>query len=75
VLYQKLRALTDLTINDFVKLIRFKLAARLLKNDSLSVRQVASMVGYDDRKHFSREFKKQFGKTPSEYASGQVRGE
>ncbi|MCE7044705.1 ATP-binding protein, partial [Dyadobacter sp. CY312] len=36
VLYQKLRALTDLTINDFVKLIRFKLAARLLKNDSLS---------------------------------------
>jgi ligand-binding sensor domain-containing protein/signal transduction histidine kinase/CheY-like chemotaxis protein len=72
VLYQKLRALTDMTINDFVKLIRFKLAARLLKDDRLSVQEVASLVGYDDRKYFSKEFKKQFGKTPSEYASEQM---
>jgi len=26
------------------------------------------MVGFNDRKYFSKEFKKQFGKTPSEYA-------
>jgi CheY-like chemotaxis protein/anti-sigma regulatory factor (Ser/Thr protein kinase) len=71
VLYQKLRALTNLTINDFVKMIRFKLAARFLKDNRLSVQQVASMVGYDDRKYFSREFKKQFGKTPTEYAADQ----
>jgi signal transduction histidine kinase/ligand-binding sensor domain-containing protein/CheY-like chemotaxis protein/AraC-like DNA-binding protein len=69
VLYKKLRALTDLTINDFVKIIRFKVAARLLKEERLSVQQVASFVGYEDRKHFSREFKKHFGKTPSDYAS------
>jgi AraC-like DNA-binding protein len=71
VLYQKLRALTNLTINDFVKMIRFKLAARFLKDNRLSVQQVASLVGYDDRKYFSREFKKQFGKTPTEYAADQ----
>jgi signal transduction histidine kinase/ligand-binding sensor domain-containing protein/AraC-like DNA-binding protein len=72
VLYQKLRGLTDLTINDFVKLVRFKLAARLLKDDRHTVQEVASLVGYDDRKYFSKEFKKQFGKTPSEYASDQI---
>jgi YesN/AraC family two-component response regulator len=30
--------------------------------------EVAQAVGYNDRKYFSKEFKKQFGKTPSEYA-------
>jgi signal transduction histidine kinase/ligand-binding sensor domain-containing protein/CheY-like chemotaxis protein/AraC-like DNA-binding protein len=69
VLYRKLRALTDMTINDFIKIIRFKEAARLLKEDRLSVQEVATLVGYDDRKYFSKEFKKHFGKTPSEFAS------
>jgi YesN/AraC family two-component response regulator len=27
------------------------------------------MVGYENSKYFSREFKKEFGKTPSEYAT------
>ncbi len=67
ILYQKLRALTDLTVNDFIKLVRFKLAARLLKDDRLNIQEVAFRVGYDNRKHFSREFKKYFGKNPSEY--------
>jgi YesN/AraC family two-component response regulator len=30
---------------------------------------VAYAVGYTDRKYFSKEFKKQFGKVPSEYAA------
>ncbi len=67
VLYKKLRALTDMTINDFVKTIRFKVAARLLAENHLSVQDVAFKVGYDDRKYFSKEFKKHFGKTPSEF--------
>ncbi len=70
VLYKKLRALTNLTINDFIKLVRFKVAARLLKNNRLPVQEVALSVGYEDRKYFSREFKKHFGKTPSEYIAG-----
>lgn len=75
VLYQKLRALTDMTVNDFVKLIRLKLAARLLRDDRLSVQEVAFRVGYDDRKYFSKEFKKHFGENPSEFASQQLSNE
>ncbi|PSL34047.1 two component regulator with propeller domain [Dyadobacter jiangsuensis] len=74
VLYKKLKAVTDLSVNDFLKSIRLKRAAQLLRQQKMTIYEVAYAVGYDDRKYFSREFKKQFGKTPTEYAleSGEV---
>jgi len=68
VLYKKLKAVTDLSVNDFLKSIRLKRAAQLLQQHKMTVYEVAYAVGYDDRKYFSKEFKKQFGKTPTEYA-------
>jgi len=68
VLYKKLKAVTDLSVNDFLKSIRLKRAAQLLQQQKMTIYEVAYAVGYDDRKYFSKEFKKQFGKTPSEYA-------
>jgi ligand-binding sensor domain-containing protein/signal transduction histidine kinase/DNA-binding response OmpR family regulator len=69
VLYKKLKALTDMSVNDFVKSIRLKKAAQLLQQNNLTIYEVAYTVGYTDRKYFSKEFKKQFGKAPSEYAA------
>ncbi len=69
VLYKKLKALTDMSVNDFVKSIRLKKAAQLLQQNTLTIYEVAYAVGYNDRKYFSKEFKKQFGKVPSEYAA------
>jgi AraC-like DNA-binding protein len=68
VLYKKLKAVTNMSVNDFVKSLRLKKAAGLLRQKQYTVYEVAYMVGYNDRKYFSREFKKQFGKTPKEYA-------
>ncbi|MBO9613378.1 MAG: helix-turn-helix domain-containing protein [Dyadobacter sp.] len=70
VLYKKLKAVTDLSVHDFLKSIRLKRAAQLLQSQKMTIYEVAYAVGYDDRKYFSREFKKQFGKTPTEYAVG-----
>lgn len=70
VLYRKIKALTDLTITDLIKTTRLKHAAQLLAQNKLTIAEVAYAVGFNDRKYFSKEFKKQFGKTPSEY-SGQ----
>lgn len=42
-------------------------AAQLLKQKQYAVYQISYMVGFTDRKYFSREIKKQFGFTPSEY--------
>jgi signal transduction histidine kinase/ligand-binding sensor domain-containing protein/DNA-binding response OmpR family regulator len=66
VLYKKVCALTDQSPADFMKTIRLKKAAELLVQQGLTVNEVASLVGFNDRKYFSREFKKQHGRSPSE---------
>lgn len=69
VLYKKLKALTNMSVNDFIKSLRLKKAAGLIRQKQHTVYEVAYMVGYNDRKYFSREFKKQYGKTPTDFAA------
>ena len=68
VLYRKLKALTDRSVNDFIKSFRLQKATQLLKQKHMTINEVAYAVGFNDRKYFSIEFKRQFGKTPREYA-------
>ena len=68
ILYKKIKALTDMSVNDFIKSVRLKKAALLLRERRYTVIEVVYMVGYSDRKHFAKEFKKLFGVTPGEYA-------
>jgi YesN/AraC family two-component response regulator len=72
ILYKKIKALTDMSVNDFIKSIRLKRAAQLLLEQRHTVYEVIYMVGYSDRKHFAKEFKKMFEVNPSEY--GKARG-
>lgn len=67
ILYKKLKAVSDLSVNDFIKLIRMKKAAELLLKKELTIAEIAYQVGYNDRKYFSKEFKKQYGVTPTEF--------
>ncbi|MBK0383914.1 response regulator [Pedobacter sp. SD-b] len=67
VLYKKVQALTGYAVADLIKQIRLKKAAELFKQRSYSVAEVAYMVGFNDRKHFSKEFKKFFELSPSEF--------
>ncbi|OAQ40276.1 hypothetical protein A5893_04810 [Pedobacter psychrophilus] len=69
VLYKKVQSLTGYAVADLIKQMRLKKAAELFKHSSYSVAEVAYMVGFNDRKHFSKEFKKQFDISPSEYIS------
>jgi ligand-binding sensor domain-containing protein/signal transduction histidine kinase/DNA-binding response OmpR family regulator len=71
VLYKKIKALTDMTVNDFIKSLRFKKAAQLLLQGDKNVSEVAYAVGFNRRKYFSEEFKKVYGKTPSEYVQSE----
>ena len=66
VLYRKLRLLSGVTVNEFVKSIRMKRAMKLLETGVYPVNEVASAIGYEDSKYFSKEFRKFFSKTPAE---------
>jgi ligand-binding sensor domain-containing protein/signal transduction histidine kinase/DNA-binding response OmpR family regulator len=67
VLYKKIRAITDLSVNDFIKSIRLKKAAQLLLQKVHNISEVSYLVGFNDPKYFSREFRKQYGQTPRAY--------
>ncbi|WP_291595781.1 two-component regulator propeller domain-containing protein [Bacteroides sp.] len=67
--YNKLKALTGLSPNDFIKIIRLKKAAALLREQRYYVSEVAYLTGFPDVKYFSVAFKKQFGVTPKKYSS------
>lgn len=67
VLYRKLKALTDCSIADFIKSVRLKKAGLLFLQNAGSIADIAYRVGFSDRKYFSREFRKQFGQSPTEY--------
>lgn len=66
-LNRKLKDLTELSPKDFIKSMRMKHAAKLLKENKLSVSEVAYAVGYNNPAHFSSSFKGYYGVTPGNY--------
>lgn len=66
ILYKKVKAITNLSVNNFVKTYRFRKAIALMKNGH-NISEAAYAVGFSDRKYFSKEFKKTYGVSPSEY--------
>ncbi|MFO7295578.1 MAG: response regulator [Clostridia bacterium] len=53
--------------SDYLNLIRINRAKELLKDASLSVKEIGYLVGYNDPNYFSKVFKKYEGITPTEY--------
>ncbi|WP_172826787.1 two-component regulator propeller domain-containing protein [Flammeovirga sp. SJP92] len=66
-LNQKLKALTGQTAKGFIRNIRLKRAAQMLKLGRYSVSDVTYEVGFNDLKYFRNCFKKEFGIPPSAY--------
>jgi signal transduction histidine kinase/DNA-binding response OmpR family regulator/streptogramin lyase len=65
--YRRIKKTTNLTPAGFIKSIRLKKAAQLLKNSDLSVSEIIERVGYLDARSFRKNFKEQFGDTPTDY--------
>jgi YesN/AraC family two-component response regulator len=66
-LRRKMNALTGQSPNQFIRTMRLKEAARLIKEELSSVSEAAYLVGFNSLSYFSKCFKKEFGKLPSEY--------
>ncbi len=66
-LYKKLLQITGKTPIEFIRVIRLKRAAQLLRESQLHVSEVAYEVGFNSPRYFSRYFKDEFGVQPSVY--------
>jgi AraC-like DNA-binding protein len=66
-LYRKLKALTNQSVHEFIRMVRLKQAAELLRQGESNISEIAVKVGFNDRSYFTYSFKKMFGLTPSDY--------
>jgi signal transduction histidine kinase/ligand-binding sensor domain-containing protein/DNA-binding NarL/FixJ family response regulator len=71
IILKKVKALTGLSLVEFIRSMRIKKAAQIFRQDKLSVSEVGFMVGFSDPKYFSKCFTKEMGMKPTEFVKQQ----
>lgn len=66
-LFRKLKVLTNQSPTEFIRYIRLKKAIKLMNEGNSNIDEISFVVGFNSHSYFTSSFKKQFGKTPSEY--------
>lgn len=66
-LQRKLKALTGMVPNEYIKLIKLKKAAELLTQDNYRINEVCYMCGFNTPSYFTSCFQKHFGILPKDF--------
>jgi len=66
-LNRKMHELFNLSAKDFVQAARIKHACQLLQTTDMAAKEVAYACGFSDPRYFSKSFKANTGKTPTEF--------
>lgn len=66
-LHNKIKALTGRSTGLYVRFVRLVASRKLLPNPDLNISEIAYDVGFKDPAYFTRCFKEEFGKAPSEF--------
>ena len=66
-LYRKLKSLTGVSANDYVRKIKLRKAAEMLSSGEFNVSETAWNIGISSFSYFRQIFKEEFGCTPSEF--------
>ena len=71
-LHAKLKALTGMSPHHFIRMLRLKRAAILLREKTASVTEVAYEVGFKSLSHFTKVFREQFSENPSRFSTRHI---
>ncbi len=66
-LFRKIKSLTGLSITGFIRSIRLKNAAILIRTTDYNMSEISYLVGFNDYKYFKTSFQKQFNCLPTQY--------
>ena len=64
---------TSTSLRVWIRQLRLREAAHLLRSSGLRVNEVAETVGFSDPLYFSRAFRAEHGVPPSQYGIGELR--
>lgn len=66
-LYNKLKALTDMGVNDYINKFRIEKAITFITHTDMSFTEIAEKIGFTSSRYFSTSFKQYTGETPTQY--------
>lgn len=66
-LYRKMKALTGLSTNEYIRKVKMENAERLLLEGKYNISEIAYKVGMNSTGYFRQCFKEEFGVSPSDY--------
>ena len=65
--YRKIKGLTGKSVVEFIRMVRMKQAIKLMDTHKFTLSEIAFEVGFNSSSYFTRCFKEEYNKTPSEY--------
>ena len=66
-LLRKIKAISELTPNGYIRLVRLKKSAELLSDGLHSIAEISEMVGFNSPSYFTKCFQKHFGELPKDF--------
>lgn len=66
-LYEKVKNIAGQSIIEFIRSVKLRNAAQIMTHEDLSITEVMYRVGIQTQSYFTKAFKKEFHKTPSQF--------
>jgi signal transduction histidine kinase/ligand-binding sensor domain-containing protein/DNA-binding response OmpR family regulator len=66
-LYQKIKKISGQSIVEFIRSCRLKKAIQIMTHEDVTINEIIFRVGIQTPSYFTKSFKKEFGKTPSQF--------
>lgn len=70
-LYRKIKGLTDMSVNEFVRKIKMKKSVELLMTGEHTISEISDLTGFSSVAYFRQCFKDEYGVAPTEYLKQQ----